>query len=157
MRLRRGVGALLIGMAGAWLCWSLLVYPQFNDSESAGGLMHKVDQLVGPEGEVGLVAWREEHLLQTHRPVQEFGFAQSWPVQIERALAWQAQSPEHRWVFLNGDALWSCVDRTKAVRLGKVNRYEWWMFRAEALVPGCRNTLPAPGNQAPSPATPPDA
>jgi 4-amino-4-deoxy-L-arabinose transferase-like glycosyltransferase len=152
MRLRRGPAALLIGMGAAWVCWSLLVYPQFNDSESASGLMRKVDQRVGADGEVGLVAWREEHLLQTHRPVTEFGFAQSWPLQIQRALAWQAGAPEHRWIFLNGEALWSCVDRAKAVNLGTVNRYQWWMFRAEALIPGCK-----PPDQGAPTAPPPEA
>jgi 4-amino-4-deoxy-L-arabinose transferase-like glycosyltransferase len=143
MRMRRGVGALLIGTAIAWVGWSLLVYPQFNDSESTIGLMRKVDRIAGADGEVGMIAWREENLLQAQRPVQEFGFNQAWPVQTDRALSWQAQSPEHRWIFINGNALWPCVDRTKAVRLGKVNRYEWWMFRGDALIPGCTDHNPS--------------
>lgn len=30
-----------------------------------------------------------------------------------------------------------CVDRAKAISLGHANQRDWWMFKADALVPGC--------------------
>jgi len=30
-----------------------------------------------------------------------------------------------------------CVDRHRATYVGHANRREWWMFKADAVVPGC--------------------
>jgi hypothetical protein len=30
-----------------------------------------------------------------------------------------------------------CVDRHKATYVGHANRREWWMFKADAVLPGC--------------------
>jgi hypothetical protein len=35
------------------------------------------------------------------------------------------------------------VDRRRAIHVGHANRREWWMFRADAVVPGC---LPRDGD-----------
>jgi hypothetical protein len=37
-----------------------------------------------------------------------------------------------------------CVDRARAHELGQSNRREWWMFRADAVVPGCTPRASAP-------------
>jgi hypothetical protein len=70
-------------------------------------------------------------------PTTEFGFNQPRDHQYAEAVQWQAQAPAQRWIFSIDEAMGRCVDKTKAQRVGEANRREWWMFRAEAVVPGC--------------------
>ncbi|WP_049623499.1 ArnT family glycosyltransferase [Frateuria defendens] len=138
-RVRHGAWAFLGGIAAAWVVWSFATYPLMNANQSTLGVMQKADAQIGPDGELGLVAWREELLLQARRPAAEFGFTRGWPEQMRDALAWQAQAPGRRWVLVNGEALQPslCVDPAKAVRVGVANRNVWWMFDGSAVLPGC--------------------
>ncbi|MBS0461468.1 MAG: glycosyltransferase family 39 protein [Proteobacteria bacterium] len=137
-RPRRGVHALLAGLLAVWAAWSLWAYPLLNDSSSALGIMRDAGRSIGPNAELGLVGWREQNLLMADRPAHDFGFSASTAVQFERASQWQRQAPATRWVFAVDDALGSCVDRTRARRVGIANRRTWWVYRADALVPGCQ-------------------
>ena len=134
---RRGVAALLSGFCGVWLIWSLWAYPLLNDSSSARGVMHQAREIAGPQASIGLVAWREQNLLMATGPTVEFGFTQPWSQQYADAVAWQAKAPDQRWIFALSAAMGQCVDRTRAQRIGEANRREWWMFRADAVIPGC--------------------
>jgi 4-amino-4-deoxy-L-arabinose transferase-like glycosyltransferase len=139
-RARRGAWAFAGGMAAAWVAWSLATYPLLNANQSMAGLMRAADARIGPGGELGLVAWREEALLQAVRPPVEFGFTRPWHEQMRDALAWQAGAPRRRWILLDADAALPrlCVDRARTVRLGVANRNEWRMFDGAAVLPGCR-------------------
>ena len=136
-RPRRGAYALLAGTAGLWVVWSLWAYPVLNDSSSSAGIMRKAGQLVGSDGELALVGWREQNLLMADRPVREFGFRTPPDQQFVQAVKWQAQAPEKRWVFSLDLAMGECVDRSRATRVGQANRRDWWLFRADAVKPGC--------------------
>ncbi|MGA9334718.1 MAG: glycosyltransferase family 39 protein [Rudaea sp.] len=134
---RRGWTALLWGFCGVWLIWSLWAYPLLNDSSSARGIMHKARETAGPRATIGLVAWKEQNLLMAAGPTTEFGFTKPWAQQYSAAVAWQAKAPDQRWIFALSQAMGQCVDRDKAQRIGEANRREWWMFRSDAVIPGC--------------------
>jgi len=136
-RARRGALALVVGMAAAWVAWAIGVYPQFNPSESTLAMMQRVDATIGPQGQLGLVGWREEHRLMSPRTPTDFGFSRGFNVQMRDGLAWQGQDPAQRWIFAGDYALGPCIDKSRAVDLGRVNRYEWWLFEASAVIPGC--------------------
>ena len=137
LRPRRGVHALLIGIGGLWLAWSLWAYPLLNDSSSAAGVMRKVARAIGPDAELGMVAWKEQNLLMADRRAHDFGFTRPTPQQFADATRWQAQVPQRRWIFILDTAMGACVDRTRAISVGHANRRDWWLFRADAVVPGC--------------------
>jgi len=150
-RARRGTWALLGGLAGLWLVWGLGVGPVANDEASAAGAMRRADQLAGPQGEIGLVGWREQHRLMSVRPPKDFGFSRSFAEQFDSAAAWLREAPDRRWLFARQAAVAACVDPAKVVPMGATNRLQWWMLRADALKPGCR--IPAAGTSA-APAEP---
>jgi hypothetical protein len=113
--------------------YGLVAYPLLNDSSSARGLMLEAGQAIGPGAELGLVAWKEQNLLMADRPAVTFGFVTPWPQQFQRAIAWQAQAPQHRWLMVQGVALPTCVDRSRGQSIGLANRREWWLLQAAAV------------------------
>lgn len=140
-RSRRGMLALLAGMAAGWIAWPLMTYPSLNDNESARQVMQRADRAIGPVGQLGLVLWREENLLQAVRPVKEFGFSRTAPAQLADARAWQAQDAAHRWLLVTDEALDACVVRGQARLLGTANHLDYFLLPASASRPGC---LPHP-------------
>ncbi len=141
-RAGRGVHALLAGLAGTWIVWGLAIAPRLDDSASAAAVMRRADAVAGPDGRIGLVAWKEQNLLQAPRAAVEFGFTAAPALQWQRATAWQAQAPGQRWIFAQAEVVAACVDAARATPVGKSNRRTWWMLRADAVVPGC--ALPQP-------------
>jgi 4-amino-4-deoxy-L-arabinose transferase-like glycosyltransferase len=130
----RPIAGLVSTLTGLWVLVGLLVMPLLNDSSSARGLMRDVGQRIGPQAELGLVAWREQNLLMADRKAAEFGFKVAFDEQMRRGLAWQSQQPQSRWLLVQDEALASCVDQQKSQFLGNANRRGWW------LVPGRAST-----------------
>lgn len=137
-RARRGVHALLAGLAALWIAWGVGVAPLANHSVSSAELMQSADRIAGPGTEIGLVAWKEQHLLMSPRPLQDFGFRAERALQYERAVAWLREAPERRWIFAHDRAVQACVDRERVVVAGNANRRQIWMFRLDAVKPDCR-------------------
>jgi 4-amino-4-deoxy-L-arabinose transferase-like glycosyltransferase len=135
---RGGVRALLAGIFGMWMLWSFWAYPLLNDSSSAAGAMRRAGEVIGADGELALVAWKEQDMLMTDRPARDFGFVRAWHLQLADAIRWQEQAPEKRWVFILADAMHPCIDNAKATYVGHANRREWWLFRADAVAAQCR-------------------
>jgi 4-amino-4-deoxy-L-arabinose transferase-like glycosyltransferase len=146
-RLRRGVQALLGGLAAFWILWGVGVSPLLNASVTSAKVMRAVDRIAGAD-EVGMVAWKEQNLLMSPRPLKDFGFRNPPAEQFERALAWAREAPDRRWIFARHESVQACVDPAKVTVAGHANRWQWWMFRADAVKPGC--SLPAPGAAGPN-------
>ncbi|KRG75901.1 dolichyl-phosphate-mannose-protein mannosyltransferase [Stenotrophomonas chelatiphaga] len=124
-----------------WLLYSLVGYPLLNSASSASGLMQAVGQRIGPDAELGLVAWKEQNLLMADRPAATFGFQKGWDAQLQDGVAWQAQAPATRWLLVQQDAVLPCVDRSRAELAGISNRRRWWLVPAGAVQGPCE--LPA--------------
>ncbi|HEX5487950.1 MAG TPA: glycosyltransferase family 39 protein [Rhodanobacteraceae bacterium] len=142
-RPRHGVVGLLAGLTGLWMIWSLWAYPLLNPSSSAAGIMREARVFAGPQARIGLVGPREENLFMAVGPTREFGMTRPLAQQFAAAVAWQARDPSSRWIFSLGKAMGDCVDRAEAHKVGHSNRRQWWLFRANAVVPGCTPRLPA--------------
>jgi hypothetical protein len=117
--------------------YGVVAYPLLNDSSSARGLMQEAGRRIGPDAELGLVAWKEQNLLMADRPAMTFGFVTPWPQQLQRGIAWQAQAPLQRWLMVQDPALQPCVDRRQAQPIGLANRRAWWLVPASAVT-ACR-------------------
>jgi hypothetical protein len=137
-RMRGAIAALLATLAGLWVGYGLIGYPLLNDASSARGLMQRTGERIGPDAELGLVAWKEQNLLMADRPARTFGFLRPPGEQLRAARAWQAQAPQRRWLLVESAALDQCVDRSQALNMGVSNRREWWLLDFDALAPQCR-------------------
>jgi 4-amino-4-deoxy-L-arabinose transferase-like glycosyltransferase len=133
---RRAAEALVAGLAGMWVAFGLVGYPLLNDASSARGVMVRAGERIGPEAELGLVAWKEQNMLMADRAVADFGFKEPWDVQLERAVAWQALAPG-RWLLVQDDALEACIDRQRIELAGISNRRRWWLVPPGAVTGPC--------------------
>lgn len=136
-RIRRGIAGLLWALGGVWVLYGLLAYPLLNPSSSARGLMESVGKRIGPDAELGLVAWKEQNLLMADRPAATFGFRAPWTAQLAGAMRWQHAVPQRRWLLVQEPALSQCVDRARAEFAGVSNRRRWWLVPATATDPAC--------------------
>ena len=147
-RLRRAPLGLVAGLGGVWLLWGLWASPLLNDSSSARGLMRDASAIIGPDAQLGLVAWKEQNLLVADRSVVEFGFVKPAHAQLAEAIRWQEDKPQSRWVFILAEAMSPCVEPSKARYVGHANRREWWLFRYDAVAEACRGgNVPASRNE----------
>lgn len=136
-RIRRAALGWLLFASVMWSVYGLWGYPMLNGDRSARDVMTHARAIAGPDASIGLLAWKEQNLLMAQGPVTEFGFLEPWPRQYEDAVAWQSAAPAQRWIFSLDEAMGQCVDRRRAIRVGHANRRDWWMFKADAVLPGC--------------------
>lgn len=135
-RIRLG-GALVVFTCALWISYGIGIAPAIDASSSARQIMQRVADRIGPGGELGLIAWREQHLLQAPRPAVEFGFKTPWHEQWADASVWVAESREKRWIFVLAEALGPCVDRNQGIDMGRSSRRDWWLVPGTAIRPGC--------------------
>src|SRR5690606_39658986 len=89
---RRAVAGMLVLLAGLWVVYGLVGYRLLTDSSSSAALMRDAGRRIGPDAQLGLVAWREQNLLMADRPAATFGLKAEPAEQMRRALAWQRQA-----------------------------------------------------------------
>ena len=133
---RRPVPVLLTTLTGLWVLYGLVAYPLLNPSSSARGLMEQVGQRIGPETELGLVAWKEQNLLMADRPATTWGFVLPPHEQLAAAMPWLRANPARKVLILEA-AMGPCIDRAHAQFAGVANRRRWWLIDAASLRPGC--------------------
>ena len=145
-RLRRAAMALLAGMAGVWLLWGVGIAPMLAHASSPAPLAARVEQTIGPQAELALVAWKEElPPVFTHRPT-DFGFVTPWHSQLSDAIRWQKQDPGKRWVLILADVMAPCIDPAATQDMGVTSGRDWRLFRFDAVAPACRDgNVPAGG------------
>ncbi|MDR1075193.1 MAG: glycosyltransferase family 39 protein [Xanthomonadaceae bacterium] len=134
---RQPAAALFSTLGGLWVIFSLLGYGLVNDANSARGVMTAVGQRIGPDAELGLVAWKEQNLLMADRPAANFGFVIPWDEQLRLGVDWLSEAPERRWLLVQETALLSCIDRDRIELGGISNRRRWWLVTAPAVTGPC--------------------
>ena len=142
-RLARAHWAVAGALAATWILYGLFAGPLLDRHSSPREMMANAARLVGPDAELGLVAWREQMVLTAGRPVVTFGFGKQrswgrpWHEQFNDAVRWQQQAPAGRWILSLEGAMPDCVVRDQAVLAGVANRRRWWLLPAAAVPAGC--------------------
>jgi 4-amino-4-deoxy-L-arabinose transferase-like glycosyltransferase len=137
-RIRHAWTGLRVALAGLWIIgFGFWGFPLFDASNSARGVMQNAGRIIGVEAELGLVAWREQNLLQADRKVTEFGFKKPAKQQLQMGIAWLAEAPQQRWLLADNRYLDACVKRGAAVTAGMANRREWVLLQLPAINTEC--------------------
>lgn len=118
-----------------WLGYGFIVHPILDASSSARAVMERARAQAGPDVEIGLVAWKEQNLLQALGPVVEFGFLQQKDIQLQQAIDWMNVKPDTRRLMINHLPEFSCIQFTapNAIDLEKANRRAWWLVNNKAV------------------------
>lgn len=138
-RVRRAWIGVRVALAGIWIIgFGFWGFPLLDASNSARDVMQQAGRSIGPDAELGLVAWREQNLLQADRRVAEFGFRRAPGDQLRDGVRWLQAAPEKRWLFAESRYVASCT-RVEALQpIGTANRREWVIFQIDAVLPECR-------------------
>ncbi|MBX3691943.1 glycosyltransferase family 39 protein [Dokdonella sp.] len=134
---RRPTTALIVVSAMLWITWGIGLMPALSPDSSAQAVMQRVGQRIGPDAELALLGWREQHLLQADRHALDFGFKRPWAEQWPLARDWLQAAPDRRWLFLRKDAVAPCIDTSRIVDIGVSNRRAWVLVPGNAWIAGC--------------------
>lgn len=131
-------GAASVGFALLlWLVYGIGLAPALDPSSSGRTFMQDVRARIGPEAELGLVGWREQHLLQAIGPASEFGFERDLDEQWRDAVMWVSVAPAQRWLFVLEEGVGPCVDEAEAIELGRSSRRDWVLIPGTSFRTGC--------------------
>ena len=141
LRPRRIGLALVLATASLWLVYGIGLAPALDADSSSSRLMRAVGKRIGPDAQLGMVAWREQNLLQSDRPTIDFGFKQPWDAQWNEAGKWLSGDPGRRWIFVLDRALSPCVEASGVIDIGQSNRNRWLLVPGTAWKPGCATAV----------------
>ncbi len=101
--------------------------------------MQRVGQRIGPDAGLGMLAWREQNLLQADRPTAGFGFGftASWQERWAKAGPWLAQAPQTHWLFVLKQAVPACTEPAQRIDIGQSNGNQWQLLPGTAWHAGC--------------------
>jgi 4-amino-4-deoxy-L-arabinose transferase-like glycosyltransferase len=146
------IGAAILLVLAGWrrdalraaaVALSLLVVTLFigtalllDDENSARSVMRQARAMAG-DATIGLVAWREQNLLQAQGPTVEFGFKRAPAAQLADGIEWMRAAPASRRLFILDEGFSDCVLRNRARPVGTANRRTWLLLDANAIAPAC--------------------
>lgn len=134
------VGTVLL----TWFAAGIWLFPQVNDARSGRALMAEVDRRVSPDTPLAMVNWKEQLLLQSRRPIENFGFRVPITIQVESAVDW-LEATEAGKVLLQDSELEPCFDADGAEFVGEAHRRRWYLVDATVTAPACRPAKDAVG------------
>lgn len=132
-RPRRGFLAYGGVLAATLLVVSFWVNPHLNDTQSGASFVARIEKAADPQQELGLVAFKEQYVLNAHRSLVHFGHARWREADQEMADAalWLSQRPG-RQLVINDDARAACFKNAPVQSLGAANRSDWFLVSGGA-------------------------
>lgn len=128
----RGVLAYAGLLAAALLTVSYWINPKMNPVRSGAAFVARVEQIADPNAELGFVSFREQYLLNVHRPIVHFGHAR-WrePDQEAADAALWLNGSEQRQLVVSERTRKLCFADTTSKPLGWANRSQWYIVRGK--------------------------
>jgi hypothetical protein len=112
---------------------SFWINPQLNSARSGADFGARIEQAADPRQELGLVAFKEQYVLNAHREIVHFGHARWREAEQEMADAalWLTGKPG-RQLVINDEAREVCFRDAPVQALGAANRSEWFLVKGGA-------------------------
>lgn len=119
-------------LTAALLVVSFWVNPVMNPIRSGSAFITRVEEHDDPNAELGFVAFKEQYLLNVHRPIVHFGHARWREAEQEAADAalWLSGS-DQRQLVVSENIRQLCFSATTAESLGMANRAQWYIVRGQ--------------------------
>jgi len=120
-------------LAAVLLIVSFWLNPQLNDERSSKSFVAHLESTADPRNELGLVAFKEQYVLNARRSIVHFGHARWREAEQEMAdaAAWMSEKAG-RQLVINDDARAACFRSAPVVSLGEANRSEWYLVSSGA-------------------------
>jgi 4-amino-4-deoxy-L-arabinose transferase-like glycosyltransferase len=111
---------------------SFWVNPEMNLIRSGSAFITRVEEHDDPKAELGFVAFKEQYLLNVHRPIVHFGHARWREAEQEAADAavWLSGS-DQRQLVVSENIRQLCFAEASADSLGSANRSQWYIVRGK--------------------------
>ncbi|MCZ8130721.1 MAG: glycosyltransferase family 39 protein [Steroidobacteraceae bacterium] len=137
-RFRRGAYALAATLAAAWLVKGFWIDPMIDDERSAHSFMARAESMVPADREFGLLAYREQFLLQSTRPSVNFGHAR-WKegmAEVHDGARWLNAAPG-RVLLVSAGHREACFAAAPARLVGEAGRQQWFLVEGPHADPAC--------------------
>jgi 4-amino-4-deoxy-L-arabinose transferase-like glycosyltransferase len=120
-------------LAATLLVVSFWVNPHLNDTQSGASFVRRIEKTADPQQELGLVAFKEQYVLNARRSIVHFGHARWREAEQEMADAalWLSEK-SGRQLVINDDARAACFKTAPVVSLGAANRNAWFLVSGAA-------------------------
>jgi len=119
-----------------WVFVSLLVWPKVDPHRTPQAMMEQIEQRLPPTSELGLLYFKEQFLLFSHRPLTHFSYLAPLEEQERNAWLWMKEQPG-RHLLAPTDAELGCFDVAKTESLGEAHRREWVVYGPASMRATC--------------------
>jgi 4-amino-4-deoxy-L-arabinose transferase-like glycosyltransferase len=129
-RPRRAFLAYAGALTSTLLIVSFWLNPQMNAARSGAEFVARLERAADPHEELGLVAFREQYVLNARRQIVHFGNRRWRDADKEMADAalWLASKPG-RQLLIDHTARAACFSKATVQSLGNANRRQWYLVR----------------------------
>lgn len=119
-----------------WAFVSLLVWPKVDPYRTPQAMMEQIEQRLPPTSELGLLYFKEQFLLFSHRPLTHFSYLAPLEEQERNAWQWMKEQPG-RHLLAPTDAELKCFDVSRTESLGEAHRREWVVYGPGSMRATC--------------------
>ncbi|GAB6262904.1 ArnT family glycosyltransferase [Photobacterium sp. R1] len=123
-------------LAVTWLIFASWGYHLLDPNRTPKALMANIAHTIGTDAELGLVNFKEQHILFSPVTVTHFSYLAPMQEQEERAWAWLHDSP-NRYILIPDSASVRCFTLSKGQDMGEAHRRHWILFDATTAEPQC--------------------
>jgi 4-amino-4-deoxy-L-arabinose transferase-like glycosyltransferase len=129
----RGVLASAWALGLLWIVGSFAIVPQLDSTRSAQRFIEELKRVADPSRELGLLAYKEQFLLQLDRPSVNFGHSR-WregAAESYDAARWLNEGTG-RQLLVPGSQLEPCFAHTVRRSVGEASRDQWYVVERSA-------------------------